>query len=480
MNIATLSQAERLPSLRRAWSLFWRCASPLVRWSTLAAFAPFAAIDLAHGHAPKCYLFAMLLWWIWVPRLALLQRDAHAERLPFVSGDFVLALSIALVPLLAGFVQRPDLEIFAAFVAICAAGVVFLLSSLSRLRWLMLALLLWQSGDPLCDMLFGVAPVRQGFVAAFDLIGRPAWYALLAALALTAAAWSWRALSRSPLDRADTMMHTPLILLSRVRVENTDTADAFLTGLSFGLFAGTRKTRIDAPVKTPAQTMRAWLGAPFLPHVRPSYAVSAVSVLFFIGVLVEQARGGISKMDARAIDAVAILVLLAMFVPYLVRLQRLMRAPSGELAEMALLPGWGDGNAAKRAFSRAIWRPLLAHGLVTLGVLGCLLLVQWQAQRLSSDMALALLIVVCEVMAAMALVAFATLAGYRMTVWMHILIAVAIGVFVTTTLLLFAGVGNAFMRGVQTGIVLYLSPLALAVVPILRRYRRRAHPFLSA
>ncbi|MBP6749871.1 MAG: hypothetical protein KA144_09555 [Xanthomonadaceae bacterium] len=481
MNVALMSpvanpSATKPQALLRAWSLFWRCAPLFVRWATLVAFAPFAAIDLWRGHAPVLYLFAMLLWWIWVPRLAVLQRDARAERLPLPTGDVALALSIALLPLLAGFAQRPKPETFAVFVVICAAGIVFSLSSFARLRWLMLALLLWGYGDALCDMLFGMKPMHQGFTAAFDLIGRTAWYPSLAIVMVSAAIWSWRALLREPNDRAGTIMRTPLILLPRAKAENTDTMDAFMTGVSLGLFAGMVKTRVEQTPRTRVQAMRGWIGFPFAPSACPPYVALAFLLFACAGFLVVESR---SSIAAWAFDLVALSTLSAIFVLHLTRLLRLMRAPSGELAELALLPGWGDGQAAKRAFSRAILGPLLTYGLTMLMVLALLPLAQWQAQRLSAEMAIALFVVACEVSTATALIAFAIMTGFRLTPAVQVLLALALIAFVAATLLLFAGVGNAFMRGLQLGLLLYLSPLALAIVPILRRYRRRPHPFLS-
>lgn len=485
MNVALISPAANPPATKpqalfRAWSLFWRCAPSFVRWATFVAFVPFAAIDLARGRAPVLYLFAMLLWWVWVPRLAVLQRDARAERLPLPTGDVALALSIAFLPLLAGFAQRPKPETFAVFVVICAAGIVFSLSSFARLRWLMLALLLWAYGDALCDMLFGVQPMRQGFAAAFDLIGRTAWFPSLAIVMVSAALWSWRALLREPNDRAGTIMRTPLILLLRAKAGDANTADAFMTGLSFGLFAGVAKPRVERAYKTPVEAMRGWIGAPFAPNARPSYGVLAVSILVCVGLLATEARRGASNIDVWIVDTIAMFMLFVMFMPFLARLQRLMRTPSGELAELALLPGWGDGKAAKRTFARAIWGPAIAYCAIALVFLSALLLVQWQAQRLSSEMALALLIVACELSVALALIAFAIAAGFRLTPAVQVLLTLAIGAFVAATLLLFAGIGNGFMRGLQAGLLLYLSPLAFAIVPIVRRYRRRPHPFLSS
>lgn len=60
---------------------------------------------------------------------------------------------------------------------------------------------------------------------------------------------------------------------------------------------------------------------------------------------------------------------------YAMRLQALRRQASGELAELALLPGWGGPAQARRTLLRAIAQPMgrmLAAGLLLVVVLGVL------------------------------------------------------------------------------------------------------------
>lgn len=482
MNAIAAPQPRARGMLARAWNLFWHGTGPLARWSALSCFAPFAAIDLWRGQMPSLYIFAMFLWWLWVPQIAVMQRDARLERLPGLGKDVPAALLLALIPLAVAFALSGDPLTLGRFVALCALGTSVMLSALSNLRWAMFALVVTVFTDKLSGKFFGVEFLTTALKAISATIASSPLLAVAALVAVVAfAAWRWRGFVRLAEIPPTAAMDAPLALMGRLKNPDQDPLDSLMTGLSFGLLAGVFRTRPASVRATPLAAMRTLCGPLFVPLSKPQYVmrllmgvVALVFMMIMIASDLSLAGGMIAGMISLAMSVV--------LMPYLVRLWQLMSTPSGDLAELATLPGWNDGENAKRMLLDALWRTIRPEFLSMLLLLAPLPFVHWYAGRMSLAMALAYLPAIGTLQLSLACAAVALLVGKRSGALARLGAYPAAAMFVALNVLFFSGPANPFWQGVLTGLisasVILCVLFAVALVLTLCRYRAQSHPFL--
>ncbi|TXH70696.1 MAG: hypothetical protein E6Q88_08235 [Lysobacteraceae bacterium] len=464
--------------------LFWNGVSPVARWAVLSCFAPFAAIDLWRGALPSLYILAMFLWWLWVPQIAVMQRDARLERLPGVDKAVSVALLFALIPLTIAFALSGKIATLAYFIAICATGILFVLSALNQLRWIMLAILVCMLGDKLAVAAFGTKLFVPAIKSVFAVITSNPVFACVALAGLIAlAVRKWLTFVRlgeiSPTAGTD----APLALMGRLKAADQDPMDALMTGISFGLLAGVFKTRPASIATTPLSAMRTLCGPLFVPLSKMQYlmrALAAIVGLVFVLVVTSSDYGVVGGFFIGMIA----LAMCATLMLYPLRIWELLKKPSGDVAELAMLPGWGDGDNAKRMLLDGLWRTLRPEFLSMFLLLAPLPFVLWFTGKLSLALALAYLPAIAMLQLSIVCATLALLSGKTSNLLVRYGIYPASALFIALSVLLFCGPINAFWQGVLGGVLglslLLLVMMAVVLVPTLRAYRKRPHPFLGA
>ena len=161
---------------------------------------------------------------------------------------------------------------------------------------------------------------------------------------------------------------------------------------------------------------------------------------------------------------------------YAMRLQALRRQASGELTELALLPGWGGPAQARRTLLWAIAQPMgrmLALGLLLVAVLG--VLAGDDVLRMALQLAMAL-----SLAALGGLLCLRALGAREMRpYWTWIMLLAGAPLFGFTAVALQTDSSQVLPEW-MTVIWSMLGLLALALLwHAWRRFRVRPHPFLS-
>jgi hypothetical protein len=411
-------------------------------------------------------------WAGWFGRLVLLQRSWRATLMPGGAAGIASALGLAssatiLLPALASAAWgAPFLLVLSGFVAMAAAGVLFVLLPRG---------LLPIAG--LLPMALNAAGVPRLIVHGGATVLVPAITALL----LLACAWRWRAVLLGGSGRAGDWSQPFMLAIgergSFWRASGWRDPQAQLAARPRWMQPG--RDLGDAGPARPVRAMRTWLGSPFAPLSARQWCLQAIGWVLVAAVAWGWIANARHPGDARALILVMMVFVGAGMViaaPAL-RLQAFKRAAGAELAELALLPGWHGAAATRRVLLAAIAGPTglsLAGTLVV--VIGVATWLHEDAQRFA--IVLVALAAIAVGGAAACLRALAGLSFGAPGRWLAILGACLL--FVLTT--------SAFEHQVPRRWLLATGALwcALAVGSALAlrsawvRWQAQPHPFLAA
>ncbi|MGN6113481.1 MAG: hypothetical protein ACTHOC_10880 [Luteimonas sp.] len=464
-----------------AWAAL-RAACPARERSVLCWFyGGFALLaGLVSAALPKLDLTAVMtvlalptifVWAGWFVRLLLLQREMRLALLP--GGDAAVASALALA--------------VAATVALPAA----LVATRGMPWWQALsAMAILAGGGALVPLLpRGIIPVIALLPMGFDAVGAgrvaiarsEAILPAAAAMLLLACAWRWRAVLRGGTGRLGEWSQ-PYVLAVGERGSLWRTSA--WSDPSAQLAARPRWMRAKPPLAgvgpaNPVPAMRTWLGGPFSLLSGRMVAAQAATWLFIAAIgwrwiaTSRRAADAGGMMLASAIIVGGVTLALA---PAL-RLQAFKRAASGEMAELALLPGWGAAPAARRLLLAAVARPmartLAATVLVTIGAAAWL---HEDALRFAI-----VIVALCAVAATAAAACLRALAGQSLGVtgrWLAGLVGVLLLILTTTAM------GGRVMPAWLATTMAAWSALALWSVIASRaawsRWHADPHPFVAA
>jgi hypothetical protein len=413
----------------------------------------------------------LLAWGGWFVRLLLLQRQMRTALLPGGDAAIVSALALAL----AATVALPALGATAwglpwwlalsAFAAMAAAGALVLLLPRGIVPVIGLLPLAW-------DMA-GIGPLA--------ISGNAAILPASAAVLVAACAWRWMAVVRGGSGRLGEWSQ-PFVLAvgergSLWRTSTWSDPSAQLAAQPGWMQAGVQLAGVGP--SRPVRAMRTWLGGPFAPMSRRVLMVQVA--LWLLAAVAGWRWVATSRHGADAGGTVLAFVLLvggAMLaaIPAL-RLQALKRATSAEMAELALLPGWGGTPVARglvlAAVAGTLARTLAATALVAIGV------AMWlheDAQRFA--LVLVALLASSSAGAATCMRALAGQSFDALGGWLAVLVGGLLLVLTTTAF------GERVMDGWLAATLAAWCALALWSALALRaawsRWQAQAHPFLAA
>ncbi len=486
-------------SVQRSLAMLRACAPrPAVRvvcavaMALLVAGAVLVTVYASHpGHgaigAVTLVSFAVAApWAVWCSRLLLLRMEAQAWRMPVLPAAIPVALlhmllatvavPAALLVLLAG--AEPVLATSCLMLAAMAALFAAMLP-----RWFYLAMcfapLAWLILSSFAIRIWGLDALKVDFSMLFASWQLP-WLAVLAALA---AAWRWRAIVRdagAPLSP----WRQPTVLASQAGASSGDTGvmdpNQWQTWMLDWLWPAGQASH--AGPERPLRAMRTILGTPFAP-LAPSQVVTQVG----IGALamVALALMATTDLDHEKLRSVMNgglagglggggMVLVGM---YGWRLEQLRRRTAGEMAELALLPGWGTAAQARHILLLAAARPMAHAALWATVVLAALCVVLGVG---IPGMAWLLVAVIGMCLLAM-LACLRPLSGQAMLPpWMFVLVAAAMAMLVATTLVATRPDWSAAIAEWLAGgwLAFYLA-CGIGLAKAWRRYRARPHPFVQ-
>lgn len=485
-------------ALRRAASMLPACAPMLVRVLACAVAALFASLAVFVAVAAKrpergaiaAVLFTAvaiaLPWGFWFSRLLLLRLEARAARMPALAAGVpaAFALLLAATVLLPGalLVALAGAEPVMALSALALAAMAALLMAMLP-RWCYLALCFapmgWIVLDALAARLLGPQALRFDLATLFGLRQLP-WLALGAALL---AAWRWRAIVR----RAGTGPLSPW----RCAMVQSSQATPLWGG--FGALDANRwqahmpdwlwpagRAGHGGPER-PVEAMRAMLGTPFAPITGRQALVQAGfgAVALLVCAILVTGDPDDAQMNSLLNGGLGGglagggMVLVTM---YGWRLNVLRQRPAGELAELALLPGWKTPAQARRTLLLAIARPLAQAG-----ALGTALLLGIGAAAGIGPAALGWLVVAALGLGLVAALACLRPASGRpmLSVGMVALLAATMVMLLATTMVLrpdWSGTARGFLAG---GWAVVYAATAVGLAASWRRFHARAHPFVS-
>lgn len=332
------------------------------RWLQLGVYGLFAAgaVLLAGSMAGKsreavgALLLVMLalptffLWLGWFSRLLLLRAEAQAMLTPAMPGMIdrtLLALAVLTIFAPAFLISRGTGVEFAwaAGCLGCIAASGLLLALLQRGLAGLLGLL---------PML--VAGIDGNMVA--TLIDWKDATPALAALLLLLAAWRWLRVSADIQRWQQPDWRQPLVFAMGRRGSVFAGSDLLDPHVQEGMLPRWFRHGADLRNYRPGEvrTMRALLGGVFAPRGWKQALASIVAWLLVLALMLHYfTRDGDSP--AQMVLFVALVaggILLAL--PFALRLQALYQGHGGEMAELALLPGWGDAPRARHTLLRAV------------------------------------------------------------------------------------------------------------------------------
>ena len=297
------------------------------------------------------------LWAFWFARAVLVQIAARAARMPALEREVPRGLAA----MLAATVLLPGL-VLAGF------GVDATLA-LGTLACVALAGLLFALLPRGVAALMGFGPMLSNAVGLSDALGAidvHRWLPALAAMLALCAWWRWRVVIAGGERMSAVSWWQPMV---------------FALCQQRGLFGGWQRLgdanaqmarmptwlqKVDlrglGPA-TPVRALRAWLGAPFAPMTPRSRLLQlglilGLSLLFPLAMISTRHHGeGVWFGLMAWVGLFGGMMLAIGFAP---RLHGLRQRASGELAELALLPGWGGAAQARGILLRAVAVPLLA------------------------------------------------------------------------------------------------------------------------
>jgi hypothetical protein len=324
-----------------------------------AGFAVLAAIlataPMPQGATMVLYMLALptvLLWAGWFARLLLLQREATTARLPGVGRSVLGALALAaaasiLVPaaLVAWLGMAPAIAV-GGLACAAASGLLFMMLPRALAPLIgFLPMFLRASGLGHLFATIDPAVLVPGLAAASGLLSALLWTRLARIETVSSGAWT-----------------QPFLFLAGERGSfwNTRMVDDTATAARPRWLQP--RVRDGSGPSRPVAAMRTLLGAPFAPLGPKQLAMNIL--LSIVGAVLVwrwlQSYG--YRNPGEALSQAQALVLAGggagIVASYAMRLQQLRGRASGTMAELALLPGWGDGAGARRTLLAAIGRPL--------------------------------------------------------------------------------------------------------------------------
>ena len=484
---------KALASLRGAWL----CADRYSRWMgvTLVGLAALGglAAELFSPHRHRALNAMPILlgagfafWWAFVGgRLVLLQRDLRESRLPgasrLIAGSFGLTV-LATVLLPAAIISLggvPFLKVL-ALLALCNAGGMLW-------AWLPLAASVWIGFLPLFANQFGPALGWPGMGEA----GFTRLAALWAALFALTAILCWRWLLGIDPSRLKTWQ-TPMLL--RFGFRGGALGGGWLNAASLPdrgqtWIAVRPQANFDQRAK-PARMLRVWLGPPFAPlsrqtRLRQALLAGAAAVIVAIAASYQPthslAFGGIFWLIFFGALMLPVMSYTRLHLLYAVK-------RDSEIGELALLPGLGHAEQARRTLLRATLgngTSRLALGVVV--ALSALLLLH--APRASLPATLLLAVISGLGSAAGMLYVLSGHSADRRR-WWHYLVGAGglIGVTALLTPLMFYAISGPRARdalpgwmlpALAAGWALLMMLLIVAARRYLHLFQRRPHPFLQ-
>lgn len=414
-------------------------------------------------------LFVLLanfsLWAGWFARLLLLQRHAASLHAPGIANAVRAAIASAAVitiVLPAGILLALGVPAPTAFGA----------AALGVLAGLLFALMPWPAAVGLM-MLPAAARALSPYLPPLT----PPWQAAAAALGVLVLIACWRSLLRSsdpasiPTWRRPAMLYSPAGMVAWTDPQSIVTSDT--PRVHEGWLVAMPRPRFASP-HNPDAAIAAVMAGP-LGYVAPRVAARqwGLTALIVVAVLLTPFRGDATMLrDAVLIGGVVGLLgggwTLAM------RLERQRQRVSGELVELALLPGLGDPAVASARLLRGI---MVRLGQLMLFASAGVLLLVWIRDMTGAHVAL-LIGMLAGIGAASVLLCAIALDGRSIaTARMFLVMLPMLGASFGTTITIGTPTDPHLLAWTTIWTGLTLAYLAAALVP-LRRFRSRPHAFL--
>ncbi|PBS12747.1 hypothetical protein CMZ82_07740 [Lysobacteraceae bacterium NML93-0792] len=407
------------------------------------------------------------VWAGWLARLVLLQSQAAGLRAPGIAAAVRHALAVA-----------ATITVVLPAVALVALGVpaptALGAAALGVLGGLLFALVPW----PAAIALLALPAVAGALSPHLPSLTAP-YRAAAVGLGVLVLIACWRNVLRSPDPdsipawRRPVMLQAPGGMVAWTDPQIAAAPDARRVHEGW-LVAMPRPTR--AGPHSARATVDALLAGP-MGYVAPRTAARqwAVMALLVVAVLAIPFRGD-TPLVRNALLIGGVVGLLAGGWTLAMRLERQRRRVSGELAELALLPGLGEPDTAAARLLRSVMGRL---GQLMVFAAAGLMFVAWVRGTSWSHVAL-LTGMLAGIGAASVLMCLAALAGRRVASWRMFLVMLPLLVASTGTLMVtMIGIPVApyAFAWALVWSVLALAYLAGAGVP-LRRFRARPHAFL--
>ncbi len=483
MNATITPASTMLSAPARGWALFRQSGAEAGgRWSVAVLFVFFLAVALLKGVTPSLYPLALGVWWFWVPRIAAMHREARQARIPHFDGAVAWALLIAASTLLAAYLWSGNLDTLLMAV-LCATAVLAI--SLMSLRRILIAYL---------ALLFVVTPIVGVGGVLLDLEPDRVIRALIGgtlqtgpmsaivAVTLVATVWLWRGFLRRDVAQETNVWSKPIAVLTLQHARSTNAGQQFWQGFPLHAWLSNEPTSKAALSKasrtSDADTLSRWLGAPFVPATRRQTMASVIGVLPLAGYLLWNVfiAHRPERLDVIAEGLVLGPMILVLFIA---RLHQFMHHPDAERVELALLPGLGRSDDAKRRWLRMVWSRMSIAGAWLMLMLVALLAASVALGVATPWQVATRLLIATELLVIVHGLLLAVLAGHRLNATPSNL-AMLTGLLAVpaATAVFLAGGDAGWPALIATGGVT-LSGGALWMRWLLARYRRRPHPFLQ-
>ncbi len=422
------------------------------------------------------------LWWSTTAgRALLLMEDAHLLRIPQLIFAVLISLLmhflvLALIPAAILSEQRA-----AGFSALLAFNTLIVLSMfLSQLlpsTWSM------ASGAA------GLLPFVMYLLAGRGLMPgvRDAGFALLGwgVIALLALVFAWRLRALFQAGSDNSTDGNRLVLQRFRRQLLSGSGGANLTSLDLSSLGVAKYAQLDsAGPDEPVRALQAWLGSPFTPvPAWMQFRRYALPLLLMVAAAALAVAMGIINSMALVIVIFgqnAYLVVRNIFLP---RLQAVFAGKDSDVELLALLPGLGNGQRAKRIALNAIYRPWLIACAVQFLIIfvaivalrteiGQQMRVPGEVLNLSS---VAIMLLLTDLVAGTLMLN--AIVGRITSLWIDLLMLLP-AMFIS---ILWAHFPFSTIANNVLGMLLLLAfvvPLAWLLVPAWRRFQSRPHPFL--
>lgn len=479
MNAMTLPRPDFGQTLARGWTLFWRSADTGTRWTVLGFSVFFLAVALLKGATPSLYPLALGVWWMWVPRIALVHREARLEHLPHAGHVLAVALLIACVPMLAAYLWSGNALTFG--IAVFWAALVLAVSMMST-RLIMVAYL---------TTLFVIVPVVAivAHLAGIDahaqlkaaIGGTPATGIIvsLTVAAVLGAVVMWRRFVRRDIAVGERIWSKPLVMMTAAGMRNAQAGGDWWTGMPLSSWI-LKETRVHTGPMSGLTAIRRWIGYPFMPHTRRQQIARIAAFVFFIGFLASLLRDNVQAGEHTDLVPVIMGAVTVVFWMYVQRLHQFMQRPTGELSELALLPGLGNADNARMLLLRAVSTTMRHEYVAVLAMTALLLAALWYGHVIAPAQVAGMALTVVEVLLLIHCATLAMLCGIRLRFgWREVLVATVALAIPTTTLTLFGGADAPHWRWLLVAGCVVLAAGGALIGWLHRRYRRRTHPFLQ-